>query len=94
MVRDNHPRERQARKLARKQGQRAPFERVLIVCEGSKTEPLYFQELRAYHRLNTAQVVVRNTVPNVLPTRDLLHPSQTAPRDLISSDAGENGRSK
>lgn len=61
MVRDNHPRERQARKLARKQGQRAPFERVLIVCEGSKTEPLYFQELRAYHRLNTAHVVVRNS---------------------------------
>jgi FMN phosphatase YigB (HAD superfamily) len=57
MGRDNHPRERQARQLARKQGLREPFDRVLIVCEGSKTEPLYFQELRAYYRLNTAHVV-------------------------------------
>ncbi len=61
MGRDNHPRERQARQLARKQGRREPFDRVLIVCEGSKTEPLYFEELRAYYRLNTANVVVQHS---------------------------------
>jgi len=59
MGRDNHPRERQARQLARKQGQRAIYERVLIVCEGSRTEPLYFRALRAHYRLHAANVEVR-----------------------------------
>ncbi|OPY61749.1 MAG: hypothetical protein A4E57_04133 [Syntrophorhabdaceae bacterium PtaU1.Bin034] len=31
-----------ARDLARKKATRAPYERVLIVCEGRKTEPYYF----------------------------------------------------
>ena len=44
--------------LARKQGRRASYERVLIVCEGSKTEPYYFQELIDCLELNTANVVV------------------------------------
>ena len=30
----------------RKIGVRKPYDRVLIVCEGSKTEPLYFKALR------------------------------------------------
>ncbi len=59
MGRDNHPRERQARQLARKSGQCAIYERVLIVCEGSRTEPLYFRELRAHYRLHAANVEVR-----------------------------------
>ena len=46
MPRDNHPRERRARALQRKMGKRPPYDRVLIVCEGSRTEPLYFNEIR------------------------------------------------
>lgn len=30
----------------RKIGTRKPYDRVLIVCEGAKTEPLYFKALR------------------------------------------------
>lgn len=58
MGRDNHPRERQARKLARKKAQRGAYERILIVCEGEKTEPLYFEEIRREYRIHTANVRV------------------------------------
>ena len=58
MGRDNHPRERQAEQLERKKSQRAGYDRILIVCEGSKTEPLYFKEIRKEYRLNTANVEV------------------------------------
>lgn len=47
-----------ARDLLRKQGKRAPYDRVLIVCEGSKTEPNYLRELIAYLKLNSANVEV------------------------------------
>ena len=56
MARDNHPRERQARKIARKQGQRASADRILIVCEGSETEVNYFDEIRKTLKLPTANI--------------------------------------
>ncbi len=58
MARNNHPRFRQARQLARKQGQRPPYDRVLIVCEGRKTEPLYFDDIRRQNSLPSAHVRV------------------------------------
>lgn len=59
MARDNSPKERQQKQLERKQGRRASYDRILIVSEGSKTEPNYFREIRATHRLHTANVEVR-----------------------------------
>jgi hypothetical protein len=59
MVRDNSPKERQQKQLERKQGRRASYDRILIVSEGSKTEPNYFREIRAAHRLHTANVEVQ-----------------------------------
>lgn len=59
MARDNSPKERQQRQLERKQGRRASYDRILIVSEGSKTEPNYFLEIRATHRLHTAKVEVQ-----------------------------------
>jgi hypothetical protein len=58
MGKDNQPKVRQAVQLARRQGRRAPCDRILIVSEGSKTEPLYLGELRADYRLPTANVQV------------------------------------
>lgn len=59
MGRDNQPKERQkARNLHRKAAKRQPFERLLIVCEGEKTEPLYLDEIRRAFRLATAHVQV------------------------------------
>lgn len=42
----------------RRQPKRDPYDRVLIVCEGAKTEPYYFQVLIDHFRLNNANVVV------------------------------------
>lgn len=61
MARDNSPRERQRAQLERKVNRRASYDRILIVCEGRKTEPNYFNEIRAVHRLQTANVEVRHS---------------------------------
>lgn len=57
MARDNSPWERQRKQLERKLNRRASYDRILIVSEGSKTEPNYFREIRAAHRLQTANAV-------------------------------------
>lgn len=49
---------RSPRSLRRRIRTRDPYDRVLIVTEGKKTEPLYFNELVEYYRLNTANVKV------------------------------------
>ena len=69
MGRDNHPKERQQKQLERKQGRRASYDRILIVSEGSRTEPNYFLEIRATHRLHTANVVVRPGELGTAPTQ-------------------------
>lgn len=46
------------RELQRRQPKRAAYDRVLIVCEGSKTEPTYFRELVDHLKLNTANVEI------------------------------------
>lgn len=43
---------------ARQEPQRESYDRVLIVCEGTKTEPAYFREIIAEYRLSSANVVV------------------------------------
>lgn len=58
MGRDRHPKLRQAAKLARKKPSRCSHDRILIICEGKKTEPQYFTEIRQYYRLNTAYVSI------------------------------------
>jgi hypothetical protein len=47
---------RKGEDLKRRPPQRESYDRVLIVCEGEKTEPNYFCELREYYKLNTANV--------------------------------------
>ena len=44
--------------LARKRSQRDAYDKVLIVCEGEKTEPLYFKDARNHHKLNTLNIQV------------------------------------
>jgi hypothetical protein len=69
MGREGQPKERQRRQLERKSGRRASYDRLLIVSEGSRTEPGYFREVIAHHRLPSAHVVVR---PSLLGTQPLL----------------------
>lgn len=44
--------------LRRRAPRREPYDRVLIVCEGEKTEPNYFRELCAHYRLSSANVEI------------------------------------
>lgn len=59
MGRDNTPRKRQERKLQyRKEATRTSYDRILIVSEGAKTEPQYFDEIRRELRLPVRNVTV------------------------------------
>ena len=49
---------RKAADLARKKASRAPYPKVLIVCEGEKTEPNYFSELKDHLELSSTNIVV------------------------------------
>lgn len=59
MGRDNQPKDRQLRRKEAKESRRASYARILIVTEGSKTEPLYLEEIRAAHQLHSANVEVQ-----------------------------------
>lgn len=48
-----------AKSLQRKGARRAAYKKILIVCEGEKTEPNYFDGAREYYELNTVNVEVR-----------------------------------
>ena len=43
---------------ARQGPKREPYEKVLIVCEGTKTEPNYFNGLKNHLRPTSANVVI------------------------------------
>jgi hypothetical protein len=47
---------RSAKTLARKSAKKSDYDSILIVCEGTKTEPNYFKELIDELELNTANV--------------------------------------
>ncbi len=53
---------RDAQSLKRKRAKRSPYDMVLIVCEGEKTEPNYLKALIDDLRLNTANVVVAKNI--------------------------------
>lgn len=46
------------RAVARDKPRREPYDRVLVVCEGSKTEPFYFAELMRHYKISTANVQI------------------------------------
>lgn len=59
MGRDNQPKVRQLARQKQKETRRASYPRILIVSEGSKTEPLYFEDIRAAYQLHSANVEVQ-----------------------------------
>ena len=63
MGKDNQPKHRlEKRNIARKTASRRPIARVLIVCEGEKTEPNYLNAIRESLRLGTASIKVLNSL--------------------------------
>lgn len=59
MGRDNQPKVRQLARREQKVARRASYGRILIVSEGSKTEPLYFEDICATYHLHSANVEVQ-----------------------------------
>lgn len=57
MGKDKQPKIRQKIVFQRKQGKRE-IHRVLIICEGSKTEPLYLGEIRKACRISTSIIKI------------------------------------
>ncbi|WP_457938281.1 RloB family protein [Mesorhizobium sp. 10J20-29] len=77
-----HSRARSGRDLRRKAPKRAPYPRVLIVCEGAKTEVNYFEEIRQEARLPTVNVCVLHS------------PLGTAPQQVVEAAEEEFLKSK
>ena len=51
-------RRRPRNRPVRSGSKREPYDRVLIVCEGQRTEPLYFQDIADRYRLSIANIKV------------------------------------
>ena len=49
---------RRAADLRRHKARREPYTKILIVCEGEKTEPHYFHGLKERYGLNSANVEI------------------------------------
>jgi hypothetical protein len=67
LAQPSHKFERKAAALKRRRGKRATFDRVLIVCEGEKTEPTYFEDIRKQLRLPKAEVRVLHSALGTQP---------------------------
>lgn len=76
MGRDNQAKERQLRRNAAKESRRASYARILIVTEGSKTEPLYVEEIRAAHHLHSTNVEVQPTQLGTAPIQVVRYAQQ------------------
>ena len=44
--------------VSRRKASRASYDKVLIVCEGGKTEPLYFAEVKDHYEINSANICI------------------------------------
>ena len=65
--------------LQRGKPKRQPYDRVLIVCEGNKSEPFYFESLIDDFRLSSANVKIFGKECNSSPDKVLEY---DAPRKL------------
>jgi RloB-like protein len=67
--------------LRRRQPTREPYDRILIVCEGEKTEPNYFNEIRQEVRISTLHIRI-------------LHSEGTQPLQVVSFAESEFQKTK
>jgi len=58
LAKPEHPRGRKAKDLRRASAGRRPYDRILIVCEGKKTEPGYLEDMRRTYRLSSADIKI------------------------------------
>src|SRR4051812_6616463 len=65
-----HKRKRALESFKRWQGKREPYDVILIVCEGSKSEPYYFKELCKEYRLSNTNI-------------EIVHSKKTDPLSIV-----------
>ena len=63
---------KKAAELARQQAKRESYDKVLIVCEGTKTEPNYLNEIKDELKLSTANISIAPS-PGSDPVSVVLH---------------------
>ena len=74
--------------LGKKVPIRQPYDRVLIVCEGKKTEPNYLQELCNQYKLSTANIEI---VPGSADPRELVEKAlELAKQEKLKKDRYES----
>jgi hypothetical protein len=72
---------RQAETHRRAKAKQSPYERVLIVCEGKKTEPYYFRGLCQDLRLNPKNVVIEDRKSGLDPKSLVMFTVETFKKD-------------
>ena len=65
--------ERSHREREKTKGRKQLYERILIICEGSKTEPNYFNEIRQFLRLAEVFIKVTNCPTGTTPLQVVLY---------------------
>jgi hypothetical protein len=77
-----NPRARSGKDLSRRKAKRPPYLRVLIVCEGAKTEVNYLQEIRQEARISSAHIRVIHS------------PQGQEPQQIVEGAIAEFNKSK
>ncbi len=83
MATRNSSNKRSAHSTERRAARRAPYDKVLIVCEGEKTEPSYFKDLIKWHDISSVNVRVSGDCGSA-PTSVVQYAL-----DLVSREHGE-----
>jgi len=69
----------------RRKASRKPYDRVLIVCEGEKTEPFYFEEIKVLLEIDSANIEIDGTCGSS-PISVVKHALSLFERDCASGD--------
>ncbi|WP_257280594.1 MULTISPECIES: RloB family protein [unclassified Endozoicomonas] len=76
---------RKAEDNKRNQAKRKPYDRALIVSEGEKTEPFYFEEIRLFHDLDSANIEIDGSCDSS-PINVVNYAYNLYRRELLSGD--------
>jgi hypothetical protein len=77
IVAANESRKRNSKSLGRRSPHRKECERILIVCEGKKTEPNYFNEIRKKLNLSAIDIKITNSLNGTDPRSIVTYAQET-----------------
>jgi len=77
---------KRAEDLTRRKAKRSPYSKVLIVCEGEKTEPFYFEDLKLHYKLNSANIEITGDCGSA-PVSIFEHANQRYQEEKVAGDS-------